>query len=495
MKKIKDFFINHKTITLLVMSFILGFLTILVSSSVSSFVYAYQPSSKYVNDQSIFYYLGAMMLKGKTPYLEVFDHKGLYLFYYSAFGLMMGGKVGFFILQTLFLTSIYFFMMKALIEFKAQKTLVFVGILLFLALYCFSMQSPSDFELQLPLITLLIYFYVLGINRNEERWFVLGNLIAGVCAGVAINCRASDALVPFAFVVGYFVRALRTKKIKELLISAGACILAIVIISIPPFIHSYLGGFTKEMYNAILFDNFRYVGAGNLGSKTVAMISRVVIIIVAVLFYLPLIINRKKLLEHEFIMVCVMSGIMFAIQLIIARYVHYIFIMTTLIFIYVVRTTSLFFDEEKKWFLPVKISALVIAVASLFTYPTIYYTTQYQKDKEIVNFICENISYEERQGGHVLCVGENAELYANCDIIIGYADFNVQFNHVNISSEYSFETLTAYYKSGDCHYVILYKGRDTSEYDYTTSWFSTAEGTEYFTKIPGKYVDIFKYSK
>ena len=495
MKKIKDFFVNHKTITLIVLSFILGFLTILVSSSVSSFIYNYQPSSKYVNDQSIFYYLGAMMLKGKTPYLEVFDHKGLYLFYYSAFGLMMGGKIGFFILQVVFLTFIYFLLMKALLEFNAQKTLVFACVLLFLALYCFSMQSPSDFELQLPLITLMVYFYVLGINREEEKWFVLGNLIAGVCAGIAINCRASDALVPFAFVVAYFVRALRTKKFKELILSAGVCILALLIISLPPFIHSRIGGFTKEMYDAILFDNFRYVGAENLGSQVYPIVSRIIIVLIAVLFYLPLIINRKKLKEHEFIMVSVMAGIMFVIQLIIARYIHYIFIMTTFIFIFVVRSISLFFDGEKKWFLAIKIASLVIAIASLFTYPTIYYSSQYQKDKEIVTFICENIPLEERQGGHVLCVGENAELYTNCQIVIGYGDFNVQFNHVNISSLYPIERLMDYYKSGDCHYVILYKGRDASEYDNTTSWFSSEEGLDYYTKIPGKYVDIFKYSK
>ena len=40
----------------------------------------------------IFQQIGYAILEGKVPYIDVFDHKGFYLFLFQAFGLFIGGE-------------------------------------------------------------------------------------------------------------------------------------------------------------------------------------------------------------------------------------------------------------------------------------------------------------------------------------------------------------------------------------------------------------------
>ncbi len=494
MNKLKEFFNKQRIITFVVMSFVLAFFTILIASSAASFLYRYQPSNNFVNDQNMFYYLGKMMVLGKTPYVEVFDHKGLYLFYYCALGYALGGRVGFFILQVITMSLTYWFMFLALDELKVQKTMKIVAILGFFALYCFSMQAPGDAEPQLPLLTLMVYFYARGLMRKSNHSFLIGNILAGLTAGIAINIRASDALVPFAFTMAYLVFAIRNKMVKELFANIIVCVLALFFACLPPLIHSYVGGFMKEMYTAVIFDNFRYVAAGDNGVAAAPILARGAIVLLMTAYYVPLIINRKKLEKDEFLMWIISGSIMFAIQLVIAYFAHYLIIMMTFYFVVIARFYDLFVVEPSKAKrVSLKASFIILAVASMITYPTVYYTVQYQKDVEITQFINENISLEERQSGHVLCIGCASAIYNNSNIIIGYGDFNSQGNHIKISSIYSKENFIEYLKSGECHYVIQWANADMSDAQAVTSWVSSEEGQTYFVKIPGKHVDIFQY--
>ena len=493
MNKLKEFFNKQRIITLVVMSFVLSFFTVLIASSSASFLYRYQPSTNFVNDQNMFYYLGKMMVMGKTPYVEVFDHKGLYLFYYCALGYALGGRVGFFILQVITMSLTYWFMLLTLDELKVRKTMKIVAILGFFTLYCFSMQSPGDAEPQLPLLTLMCYFYARGLMRKSDHSFLIGNIIAGVTAGIAINVRASDALVPFAFTMAYLVFAIRNKKVKELFANIIVCVLALFFACLPPFIHSYVGGFMNEMYTAVIFDNFRYVAAGDNGVAVAPILARVAIVLLMAAYYVPLILNRKKMVQDEFLMLTIMGSIMFVIQMVIAFFAHYLIIMMTFYFIAIARFYDLFEFETKVRRIPVRVSFIALAVASMITYPAVYYATQYEKDKEITNFICETIPLEERQGGHVLAIGCASAIYNNANIVIGYGDFNSQGNHIKISSIYSKENFINYLKSGDCHYVIQWADADQSDAEAITTWISSEEGMYYYSKIPGKHVDIFKY--
>ena len=494
MKKLRNYFLNHQYLTLIIMSLVMGLLTIFIASSASSFLYNHFPVVRYVNDSNTFYYIGRQIAAGKTPYLEIFDHKGLYLFYYAALGNLLGGKIGFFFLQSLTMGATFFLTILSMREFKIHKFIIFSSTLLLGACYCFSMQSPGDFELQLPFITLMIYFYAKGLMREDNKSFLLGNVFAGVSAGVAINVRASDAMVPFAFVIAFLVISIKNKKIKGLFINAALCLASLILICIPPLIHSIAGGFTAEMYQSIILDNFRYVGSSSDRYDSSSLLSRLAIVGIMIVYFLFAIINRKKMVKDEFLIFMVGGGVLFVLQLIIAFYIHYLFIMFTFLFIFISRSFSLFFTEEKKWCISFKIVSLLVMLGSMVFFPTWYYSSIEKFTNKVITLIEENISLEERQSGHVLCLQTSSAIYLNSNINNGYPDFCCQYNHVNLSKYYTHEKLLDYLKSGECHYVISWENSDKDDRDIIMSWFNKEEGQTYFTKIVNDGIDIYRYT-
>ena len=45
-------------------------------------------------DSLIFRNMGLAMLQGKTPYIDIFDHKGILLYYINALGMAIGPNLG-----------------------------------------------------------------------------------------------------------------------------------------------------------------------------------------------------------------------------------------------------------------------------------------------------------------------------------------------------------------------------------------------------------------
>ena len=81
---------NHHLLYIALVSIVLGFLTMLTCSCVTSFIYKTMSCAPYYNDGAMFYLMGSYMAKGYTPYIEIFDHKGLYIFYLNAIGGVLG---------------------------------------------------------------------------------------------------------------------------------------------------------------------------------------------------------------------------------------------------------------------------------------------------------------------------------------------------------------------------------------------------------------------
>ena len=495
MNKCISFFKEHNKITLWVMSIILGFITILFASTVSSFLYSDFSMGQYVWDSNFFYLLGHFFSLGKTPYIEVFDHKGLYMFYYTGLGAFLGGRVAFYFIQSIFMTVTYYFIIKSMKELNVHKSLAVVSLLIFLGFYTLSINSPSDSEPQLPFIAATLYLYIKAVTTKEDKYFIFGNILAGVCAGIAFNIRASDAMVAVGFVIAFLVYSIRYKKWKGLLINALVSIGAFILTCLPAILHAYFGGFLNEMIQATLLDNFAYVGNSGDRSSINPWLCRIAIVAIAALFYVPLILNRKKLLENELMIFGIATGVIFFIQLIVAFYMHYLFIMFPLLFVYIPRGLSLFFNEEKKWFLIGKLTALGFAIATSLVYPIRFYLTEVDLNKELIKEVEMFVPLDARQNGQVLCVDTYNGLYFNTSIVPSYGDFAIQRNHIEISKYYHYETYIEYLTSGKCKYVITLKDADVNGYRSTT-WFKTAEGTTYYEKVISsdlKLLDIYIY--
>ena len=109
----KAFYSKHPNIVLLIMSFLMSSVIILLSCSLASFLYPTIAMQPYYNDPSTFVIMGKEMAAGKTPYIEIFDHKGLYIFYITVLYAFLG-KFGIFLAMSIFMTMSLLFLLLTL---------------------------------------------------------------------------------------------------------------------------------------------------------------------------------------------------------------------------------------------------------------------------------------------------------------------------------------------------------------------------------------------
>ena len=479
---------NHHILWLITIALLFGFLTGVLSDQVTSFIYPISVGSSYINDPNMFYYMGKLFVNGYTPYIDFFDHKGPYIFYFTALAHILGGKFGMILLHTIVFGIFYFFVFKIYEEYKIQKALsVFVTVLIFSVIVICG-QSPSDSEPIYPLISSSIYFYVKAINRNEDKYYLYGNILCGIFAGISIHLRAMEAIVPLSLVLYYGVINLKNRKYKNIIINALVCIGGLIAASIPPFIHSLACGFTTIMYKSIIVNNFSYASGFWNGIDIYRLSSRIVIVVIEAVVVLSLIIVRrmKYINNTELLFYSISLSIVLIVEFITAYYMHYLLTVFPFIFIFVARMLS-FIKINKYISIGVVSISVIIGTISSLIFPIYNYKNEINKNYEINDYINSVVDYKEKNT--ILCYQSSASIYINNDILVGYPDFACQGNHYRISSYYTLSRLEEYVSSSKCKYVIF----DNYLYDEFILYMSNStmfvkDDSEH---IGSKYISIY----
>ena len=489
--KIKSFITKHPNITILAISFLLGLITAIFSNQSSSIIYNLFPSTQYVNDQNMFYYMGELLVSGKTPYLDFYDHKGPYIFYYTALGVMLGGRIGMVLIQTLLLTIFYNFFIKTLKLYEIKNSGIAAFSIVFAIVMIISGQSPSDFELNFPFMMIAIYYFIKGIKTDTDKYFLIGNFVNGVVAGISIHLRATDAMVALAMVIYFAVRQIIKKKFKILGLNGLVCIGGIIIASIVPVVHSLVGGYTSLMYEACIINNVKYASGSGQNHDEVfkivcSCITAGIIVAVAItLFFL----KKKDLMPlDEFLFYSITLGISLVIELIIAFYLHYLIILLPIGLVFIIRVMRPLFEFKHVGKITVA-SLFFLMVAACNIFPSINYNLYFPTDRAVNEFIQSTITKEDLNG-KTLCYETSAAYYLNNDIVISYPDFSVQSNHMPISSRYTLTTLKEYVNSDKCKYIILDNGYVGDSF---TKWLINESGlTKIVSTLEGsKYISIY----
>ena len=432
--------------------FLVAFVTILSCSCITSFIYPKMALIPYYNDGATFYLLGEGMAKGYMPYVEIFDHKGLYIFYYTAIAGVMG-KFGIFIIQVILVTVVEIFIYKSMKLFTDSWKLVASAMALFSILYAFSAQTPGDADLELPFATIMIYYYLKGIKNDDFIDFMYGNICAGISAGISLNLRVSDAILPFAFVCYYGYYAIKNKRIGCLVRDAGIVLSIIIVVTAIPFIHAFTHGFFTEMINAVYLDNLRYIFTTHDRQGGTQIASRLMLATILGLFIVLMILKGNKLEKKDIIFVSITSGISFLFEFVIAFYLHYLIILFSYISIIILRLAAEYQEHEKV----VKYSFLTMVLFSVASmlYNPIIYGVNYQTAENDIAYVNETLSDYDKNG-RTLIISKPA-LYHEANIKIGYKDFTAQFNHQLISEACSYDKLLSYLSSEECTYVVSAK--------------------------------------
>lgn len=449
----KNFYSKHSILSITLQCLLISVIVVLLSCSLASFLYPHISMQPYYNDPSTFVVMGKEMVAGKTPYIEIFDHKGLYIFYVTVLYAFMG-RFGIFLTMTVFITVSLVFLVLALKELELGHRTTFVGLLLFTALYVFFAQFPGDADLIVMVGMMMFYFYAKGYKKGNDKYYLIACILAGVSAGIAFNIRPSDAMLGFAFMVFYLVKRIKEKKWAVMLRDAGLCLAALILTITPALIHSLSCHFFKEMIDAVLLSNLKYLGTATDKSVVLVWLSRLIVLAIFVTIFLLWFFKRKEYQLEESLFILINSGVIFVIQFAIALFAHYLISVSGFIILAFVMVISKYklLEEDKKSAKPITYAVISVFALSLLFNPVLYLTHYYQ-DKADIEYVERHISQEERKE-HTFFFAVSPGLYLNTDTNVIYPDFNAQTYHMELSETFTFERMAEFVRSEECHYLV-----------------------------------------
>jgi len=110
-------------------------------------------------DGTVFNCIGWLMKQGYVPYRDIFDHKGLFLYFLQYIGALIGKYKGIYVIEVLFITASVFLTYKILRKFTNKKLAIF-SILIIFARYtvCGYGNCCEEFSILFQIIAL--YFFL-----------------------------------------------------------------------------------------------------------------------------------------------------------------------------------------------------------------------------------------------------------------------------------------------------------------------------------------------
>lgn len=236
--------LNKKDTFFILLLIFLAPLFLLLFSSTTSPMY----NASYGNDSAYFMMTGRQVLYGDIPYLDFFDMKGPMIFFINALGLSIyDERIGIFILQCIFFvfTSILMYILGRLFS-SSKKSLV--GVLLGMLILSITFSGGNfteEYSLPFVLLPLILCCYHLNQGAIEHPPTIC--LIYGICFGLLVMTRLTNAAIIMGIVLFYVIYLLNNKKIANLLKNAFMFLAGMIIAFIPFIIYFCANNAFEEM--------------------------------------------------------------------------------------------------------------------------------------------------------------------------------------------------------------------------------------------------------
>lgn len=224
-------------------------------------------------DSDVFRYIGWSMTQGKIPYLDLFDHKGLLIYFINYLGAIISP------IQGVWLIEIIFMFVSVTFAYKLARKFVNRSISLLITIISFSLMNTyfdggnltEEYALPFQLIALNIFFdFFMNVNKfsNTEvnnsklrlnyKWFNIPVCICGICFAAVIFLRANMISVWLVFCLMVLVYCLKKKRYKELAKFIISFICGIVLLAIPMIIYLIVNGALGSFIEQYILFNMKY---------------------------------------------------------------------------------------------------------------------------------------------------------------------------------------------------------------------------------------------
>ena len=204
-------------------------------------------------DNSIFFIVGREMVRGKILYTEVFDHKGVYIFFIYALANLISqtSQIGVYIIQstlTCIVMCYLFNIIRKDIKFIESTILIYVVTFMinFASLIVYGGYNEEYIALGYIVSLILIY------KHSDERYSNYKVMfIHGIIVGIILNMKQNYVLFYIPIAIDLFIKTVKNKKYKSLIQNIVSGLLGIFIANIPMLIYTIKNNCFYDMIKAL----------------------------------------------------------------------------------------------------------------------------------------------------------------------------------------------------------------------------------------------------
>lgn len=305
--------------------FVALFIALFCSMSLSP-IYLGENSSGMNLDSNLFRYCASLWLRGGVPYIDFYDHKGLYHLAIDVAGLWIGGRYGIWFLEIVFYWADLMILLPSVrLLFGNERRYRVAFYLIFIALQACVLEGNLEGEWVLPFVSLFASAYVFGLVQHNPRAFLLGSFAMGLDVGLALNSRPVDGIYGALGALFFLAYCIKHREFLALLKNA---LIAIVGCAIPFAVFyslAYVQGFLGLMIEAVFVQSFSYLANAFINVPLLVWGYKIEALGMAVILSVFFFLERKRLPEQSDLLYFffLIGGIADLIFFVILGYGHY----------------------------------------------------------------------------------------------------------------------------------------------------------------------------
>ena len=397
--------------------FILGVLVLAFLISLTNPLNPFNKSGYIKIDSSVFAYIGKAMYEYKQiPYVDLFDHKGLFLYFINYAGYALAGLHGIWFIELIFNTISLYLVFKISSLFTKNKYITILTTVL-IGIYFVQYNSGGNFSETYAFPILLSATYIFS-NYFLQKSGILPKkeiLLLGGLLGLVLMLRPNMIGIWGGFILLIVIDFIMTKKFRDLFTSIFLFIIGLILV-LAPFIlylykHNAIQAFITCYWSANLLYSETSFNIFILNSKHFATFNP--IFFITLLVYLYKSYKKKKKIYLGFLFSWLFSIPLTAMSG--KTYSHYAIVILPLIIYPITFITSQFFKltQKKKSKILYNISTLLTLSFIVFT---LFYSTYiileqelmpYEGFSEISEFIINNSTINDE----IIFIGPGNNLY------------------------------------------------------------------------------------
>ena len=245
----------------LIYSFVISFIVLMFTSK-SSFLY---PINDWV-DANAFFTMGKSMFKGVVPYRDLFEQKGIVLFFIYGLGSLISYKsfIGVFFFEVISFGIFLYYAYKIFsMFFDEKKSIILLPLLavLITASYSFTHGGSSE-EFCFPYLCINLYYFIRHFKEKEINNKEI--IILGIMTSIVLNIKYTLLGLFIGTCIFYMIDYFKKKKYKEFIKFCLYYLLGILIVLIPCFIYLGINHAIKDYIDCYFIINITAYGSAKI---------------------------------------------------------------------------------------------------------------------------------------------------------------------------------------------------------------------------------------